>query len=259
MLESQQLLREALTSSYSVPRTLTSRDSIRGTLIDLLPVTGRDETQRLKDGVRQLRNRLDVTPNDGAGTIRLRVTTEWPLLSEAVIRRLLELLNLATVDMRRTQAGVERQFVEGRMATAQQELLDAEAAVQRYRERNRSFESSPELGAELARLQRRVQLRQQVFSALAEAYEEARIDEVRNTPVLAILDPPELTATKVGRKRDALIWFIVGLVLAVGIAVAREAVRRQREQDPAYWEALVRMFRGGVRSLLFQRPPAGTS
>jgi hypothetical protein len=82
---------------------------------------------------------------------------------------------------------------------------------------------------------------------------------VRNTPVLAILDPPELTATKLGRKRDALIWFAVGLVLAVGIVVEREAMRRKRAQDPAYWVAVRATLRDGVRALLFRPPSRGIS
>jgi len=253
MLGSQQILRQALTSPYAVPRVVGSADSVRGTLLDILDITGADSVERLKEGVQRLRNLMEITTNEAAAVIRLRVTTEWPLLSEAVNRRILEVVNEAMSNVRRMQAGGERQFVEGRMVSAQNELLEAEAVVQRFRERNRQYANSPELTTELERLQRRVLLRQQVFSALAQAYEQARIDEVRNTPVLVILDPPEMTATKVGRKRDAIMWFIVGAVLAVFIAVGQEALHRQRLRNPQWWSTLAASLRAGIRSLAFRR------
>ena len=69
------------------------------------------------------------------------------------------------------------------------------------------------LTLDYARLQRRVELGQQVYSTLALSYEQARIDEVRNTPLLILIDRPEGSARRYGsRAKDAIIWFLIGIL-----------------------------------------------
>ncbi len=41
------------------------------------------------------------------------------------------------------------------------------------------------------RLERPVSMRQELVTAMAQAYEQARVDEVRNTPVITVIDQPE--------------------------------------------------------------------
>jgi uncharacterized protein involved in exopolysaccharide biosynthesis len=252
MLGSQQLLRDALQSRFAVPSTPGGQDSTRGLLLDLLHVPGVTFRDRQENGVKLLRSMVNVTANEPAGTIRLRVTSPSASLSEQLSRRLLALLNESTLRSRREQASGEREFIDNRLLSAQQELTQAEDQVRRFLELNRQYASSPQLVVEYDRLRRRVDLRQQVFTALAQAYEQARIDEMRNTPVLTILDPPELTATKVGRKRDALVWLVIGFVLAVAIALAREAVRRRQLEDPRTLAELKAALRLGLARLTFR-------
>lgn len=254
MLGSQQLMRDALQSRFAVPSTPDGRDSTRGVLLDLLHVEGRTLRDRQESGMNLLRSMIDVSSSEGAGTIRLRVTSPSASLSEQLNRRLLELLNESTLRSRRDQAEGERQFIDNRLLSAQQELTTAEDEERRFLELNRQYASSPALVVELERLRRRVDLRQQVFTALAQAYEQARIDEMRNTPLLTILDPPEMTARKVGRKRDALVWLVLGFVLAVGIALGREVMRRRQLEEPRLIPDLKAAFRLGLARLTFRAP-----
>jgi uncharacterized protein involved in exopolysaccharide biosynthesis len=173
-------------------------------------------------------------------------------LSEQLNRRLIELLNESSSESRRAQAEGERRFIDDRLESAQRELNQAEDRVKRFLEVNRQYSSSPQLTVEYERLRRRVDLRQQVFGALAQAYEQARIDEMRNTPVLTVLDPPELTGTRIGRKRDALVWLVIGLILAVAIALGREAIRRRRVDDPELLADLRSAFQVGLARLTFR-------
>ena len=41
------------------------------------------------------------------------------------------------------------------------------------------------------RLERQVSVRQELVTAMAQAYEQARVDEVRNAPVITVIDQPE--------------------------------------------------------------------
>ena len=131
-------------------------------------------------------------------------------------------------------------------------------ALLRFISANRQVPDGSSLSVEFERLRQIAEVRQGVVSALAQAYEQARIEEVRNTPVLAILDPPEATATKLGRTRDALIWVVIGFVLAVSFAVGREALVHERARDPEGWRQMQSRLQRGVRSLVPGRRASGT-
>jgi len=94
-------------------------------------------------------------------------------------------------DTRQSQAAAERGFTEERMAEAQEELRAAENELQRFLQNNRQFQNSPELVFQHDRLQRRVAMRQQVYTSLVQSYEQARIDEVPNTPVITVVEYAE--------------------------------------------------------------------
>jgi uncharacterized protein involved in exopolysaccharide biosynthesis len=46
----------------------------------------------------------------------------------------------------------------------------------------------PELGMELVRLTREVKVQEAIFTALTQQYEQAKIAEARDTPVVQVLD-----------------------------------------------------------------------
>src|SRR5690606_31231281 len=108
-------------------------------------------------------------------------TTPWPELSELLNRELLNLVGEYNMQRRQSNAAAERSFVEARLEESRHELVGAESDLKSFMEQNRRFDEAPQLRLEAARLQRRVDLRQQVYASLAQAYEQARIEEVRNT------------------------------------------------------------------------------
>ena len=64
--------------------------------------------------------------------------------------------------------------------------------MQQFLQRNRDLLNSPELTFQRDRLQREVSMQQEVFTSLAQALEQAKIEEVRDTPVLTLVEEPEL-------------------------------------------------------------------
>lgn len=173
------------------------------------------------------------------GAVTVTARTHWPGLSLAIAQRLLDGLNRFNRETRQSQAGAERRFTEGRLAAAETALRASEGAIQRFLEGNRQYDRSPPLAFEHDRLQRQVTLRQQVVSNLAQQYEDARIREVRDTPVITVIDAPALPVLPDSRGRGRIVALLAFLGFALGIAfvILRAGWYRQRMADvgePSY-------------------------
>lgn len=233
LLRSRELLTEVAQTSYGF--RAADGDSVHGTIASLLRVKGDTPEIRLRRALQKLRDRVDVSVGLKTGIITLDVRMPWPELATEVNRRLLDLVAQYNLTRRQTRAAAERRFVEGRLAEARNELQGTEAELERFFERNRSYQQSPQLTFEANRLQRRVDLRQQVYSSLAQAFENARIEEVRNTPVTTVITRPEGSAVAVRSSLilDLFLGLLLGAALALVIIFTREYLEAQRQRHPA--------------------------
>ena len=103
-------------------------------------------------------------------------------------------------------------------------------------------------------------MRQEVVTSLTQSYEQARIEEVRNTPVITVLEPPELPVIpdQRGLLRSAILGLLLGGLVGVLAALGREFLARSRDSEPEAYARLVavgeqaagdlrRLFRFGGR------------
>lgn len=183
-------------------------------LSELLGETGHDEAVVLENTMRVLRDKIVKADIAGrtTGVVSVRVRTKSRQVSYQVAQGLLHELNQFNLRAAQAQAAAERQFLEGRVAEARLSLRAAEDALQVFLQANRQVANSPELTFRLERLQREVNLQQQLMLGLAQQYEDARIREVRDTPAIAIVEQPTIAARSDPRKRI--------LILAAGISFA---------------------------------------
>jgi uncharacterized protein involved in exopolysaccharide biosynthesis len=214
----------------------------RGTLVELYGMNDPDPRRRVEDAIDQLDEDLSTQADAVIGTLNLAVQTRVPDLSRAVAERLLELVDEFDAETRQTRAAAERVFVGSRLESARAELLGMEDSLESFLEANRRYQSSPNLRFEYERLQRRVALRQQVASSLAIAYEEARVEEVRDTPVLTVVDPPRrpVKPDSRGIVLKALVAFILALIAGSAWALGREFARSAHLRDPEACGEMVR-------------------
>jgi uncharacterized protein involved in exopolysaccharide biosynthesis len=229
LVTSSEILRDAVLHEYRFPTRPGGADSLAGTWLDLLAIAGELPAEQLQNGVDALREAVSASSNLRSGLVSLRTTAPWPGLAEGVNAYLLE--RLGEFDRERRQAGAraEREFTEARLAAAKADLERAEAALAGFLDRNRRPESS-RLLIELERHQRQVALRQQVYAGLAQAHEQARIEEVRNTPVITVVDRPEGSARgRRGLVLTALLGLLLGAVAAVALALMLDYFERQSD------------------------------
>lgn len=246
LLRSRQLLEAAGLSRYRFVTEIGGEEVLEGTLLELYDVEGEHQRDRVRRLVDRLLEDVEVSTDVRANLLGIATTAPWPLLAEALNQRLLDLMGEFNLEKRQSKAAAERQFVEARMAEARSDLASAEAELRSFREQNRRLGASPELELEAQRLEREVSLRQQVYTSLAQAYEQARIDEVRNTPVFTVVDPPAGSARPDrGMVSTLLMGVFLGTIAGVTLALARESLARMRRDHPER-AAELRSLAGGI-------------
>jgi uncharacterized protein involved in exopolysaccharide biosynthesis len=220
-------------------------------LADVFEIDESNPRKRTEKALEELEDATSIDLDPKTGVISLGLTLEDPELAAAVANRMVEELNRFNVERRRTQSGEERAFAERRLAEARRELAAAESALAGFLQRNRTFSEFSLVGVEARRLERDVQLKQDVLVTLSRSYEEARIGEVRDTPVLTVIDRAEPPATKSWPKRilSILAALVLGTLLGTGLAYVLEARSRLRQQRPAEYRELM-LALGEARSRL---------
>ena len=123
--------------------------------------------------------------------------------------------------------------------------------MQDFMQANRQWDNSPDLQFQHDRLQRDITLRQQVYTTLVQSFEQARIAEVRDTPVITVLQepffpPPDDDRLLLVGALGVVLGGLAGIVLAFVV----EAVRRPAPGDPGR-EDFQKTWEGLVRSLPF--------
>ena len=229
---------EVLKSRELLTATLESRfrdagaDGAERPLLEILRVKGRTAEERLGRGVRELTKRVKTRVDRATGIVSLEVTSSNPQLSADVANRMREILNTFNLERRQSQSREQARFARERVAAAEVELREAERAQLRFLQANRQYIGSPLLEFQAGQLQRAVDLKQEVYVSLAKSYEEARIAEVRDTPVITTID----SATAPYRRsspRPVLMMVIAllgsGVLCLFGVYALEQRARMDRE------------------------------
>lgn len=251
LMKSPVLLSRVVDDTFTVAEMGGRRMKIH----DVLGVTGRDSVERDLRAMNSVRGMVDIEKQTGTGLLVVSARTPWPSVSLALASSYVNALEEYNRDSRRTQAAVERRFVEGLLKDALAELREAEDNLQRFVDANREISPWSGLGVQRERLNRVVQLKNQVYITLATGYEDARIREVRDTPIINVVEPPRVKLEPEPRKlgRRALIGAVIGVILGIVLTLASETARRiarHRPDETAELSNAVREATSGLRRVL---------
>ena len=216
---------EALRDAVSAPLPVRTGDRTSVTLVDWYEAAGDTPEVRIATAMVELRGRLKVDVQRDIGMVAVSYRDQSPAVARAVLARLLRFIDDFNQRRRRTRAKAEREFTGTRLDEARRELREAEVALAGFRATNRSLTGSPLLQLEQERLQREVVQRQGVLTTLLQAYEQARIEEVRNTPLITVIEPPREPARPDPRRAGlfTILASLVGAALASVRAILRSA------------------------------------
>jgi uncharacterized protein involved in exopolysaccharide biosynthesis len=251
LLESDEIATKIASGEYAVREQ--GREGTQQ-LADILQIEESNPARRSQKTVRAVHEMVNIAVDRETFVVNVRVQTEWPSLSLDITRRLLSLVNEFNVEKRHQQAAAEQAFVESRLAEASAQLRQAEDLAQRFLQRNRMFQGDPHLMFEFERLQRQVQMRQAVYTALTQNLERASINMRRNTPMITTIDSPKVSALPDprGTVLGGILAFVVGFALGVVVAGILEYLRDARQRYPDEYQAFRRVL--GERNPLLTRP-----
>ncbi|CAN5788395.1 Wzz/FepE/Etk N-terminal domain-containing protein [soil metagenome] len=228
-------------------------------VMDLLKVRGATPAEKLDRAVLRMQTVVGVSEDLQLGAVKLAVSTPWPSVSLELAKRAVAGVNRFNLTARKSEAAAERQFADVQASEARDSLRAAENRLEDFQERNRRTNGSDRLGLELDRLRRDVTLRQQVYTALVQSRDEARLREVRDTPVITILQEPRLPVLGESRKtvQKAMLGGIVGAMIAILIAFLSQAMAGARRAGDPSTREMMALIDGLTPAFLKRRRATG--
>ena len=231
-VKSDQLLASVVTATYHF--RVDGRDTTGDLMVPLGVSPTRPDLMRAK-AVDRLRGHVDVSVSQKTGTVDLSVWTKDPDLSMQIVQQMLDEVNRFNRQVRQNQAGQERRFIGTRVDSALADLRAAQDRMQAFLQRNRDFANSPSLQFEHDRILQDVTTQEGLYTNLLQSYEQARIEEVRTTPVVTVVEQPMRPARPDSRKLviRSLLVGVLGLLLGIVAALALDGIDKRRSDAPA--------------------------
>jgi uncharacterized protein involved in exopolysaccharide biosynthesis len=242
LVTSDLVLRSTVDSSYEYR---SKGAVVKGNLVTILKTSGVTPAVARERAVAKLRKIVSARVTPKTGVISISATTPDPELAPQIVARLIGEVNRINILSRQSQAGGEREFTGRRVVEAAQELRAAENQLQDFLQQNRDYHSAPRTAIEEDRLARTVAMRQSIYTSVSQAYEQARIDEARDTPGLRVVEPATvpISSNPRGLAPTIILGVFVGLLVAICIGLWRDYVDETESNDPEQ----VREFRNAVR------------
>lgn len=182
-------------------------------------INAKNENEEFDRALKKLRDRMDVSFDMRLETVTIAVEMEEAQLAADVANQITAELDDYTRTKRRTNATLQREFIEQRMQEVKRALDQSEIVLKEFREKNRRIIDSPQLMLEQERLARDVEINSTIFIELKKQLEVAKIEEIKNIPIINVLDaarPPVMRSFPV-RWQVAFTTFLLGLFFAVGV------------------------------------------
>lgn len=177
----------------------------------------------------ELEERIVPTQSE-TGLILVEVWMEDPILAFDIAKYVGDAVIRFNNEINSDYWRQNREFIEKRIEEVKKELEKAEQELIDFQTENRRISDSPELQMILIRLTRGVEIQTELYTTLQNEYELARIEEVKDTPSILILDEAYYPAEKDKPKRIKIILMsvVVGFILSPPIFLIIRGVKSNR-------------------------------
>ena len=206
IIKSESVLKNVIYAQY---HTNKFKDPVN--LIQFWEIGGKTPDQAYEAGLKALGNELDVSLDLKTGVVSISMETTERQLSADIVNNITSELDKFIRTKRITNASEQRKWVEGRLVEVKRDLEKSEGSLEEFRENNRRVIDSPQLLMEQDRLIREVQINSTLYIELKKQYELARIEEIKNIPIINVMDPARPAARKDRPKRTTIVLTLFSL------------------------------------------------
>ena len=196
---------------------------------------------------------IDMIEIESQGSFyNLSVSTFEPQFAADLCAVLIEELDRHQRAYKTEKVKETRLFIEGRIVDVQKELEEAEEALKDFVDRNRQIQGSPALLLEQQRLTREASVLTGVFTTLKQQLEMTKIDEVKESTLVQVLDPPEapLYRDKPKRKLSVLLSLILGFGFAVVVAFIKEYASNSDDEEKGKLREITELTKSNIADLI---------
>ena len=171
-----------------------------------------------------IKQMIFVSENSKTGIITINVYANEPKLSASINNAIITELDQHQKNYDKEKTVSTKRFIQDRISKTKIELESAEENLKVFTERNRRIENSPNLLLEQQRLSREVAVLTGVYTTLKQQLEITKIEELKESEYVIVLDHPEIPLAKAKPRRKTMILMsgFSGILLSVFLAFIKE-------------------------------------
>lgn len=200
IIESEAVLRNVIYTDYS-----TEKFSEPANLIKFWGISEDTREREYEIAIKRLREDLEVSMDNKTSVVTLAIEAREPQLSADILNKITNQLDEFIRTKKRTNASEQRKWVEGRLVEIRKDLEKSENILREFRERNRRITDSPKLLLEQGRLMREVDINSTIYLELKKQYELVKIEEIKNIPIINVMDSARPAARREHPKRTLIV------------------------------------------------------
>lgn len=141
-------------------------------------------------------NRLSVSYDRKSNITTLSISLEDAKVAKQVMDSFYDEISLFINQSINQAASYKRDFIETRILDVRKDLIESESNVEKFLNENKFIQDSPSLQIKLNELNREVSVKENAYLVLKQELELAKIDEIKNTMKIFILEKPEIAPVK---------------------------------------------------------------
>jgi uncharacterized protein involved in exopolysaccharide biosynthesis len=203
IITSESVLKNVIYAQYHSEKF---KDSVN--LIQFWEIEAKTPALVYETALKSFRDQLEVSMDNKTSVVTIAIESKEPQLSADIVNKITAELDRFIRTKRITNASEQRKWIETRLAEVKADLEKSENWLRDFREKNRRVNDSPELLLEQERLIREVQIDATLYTELKKQYELVKIEEIKNIPIINVLDPARAAAWK-DKPKKVMIWVTV--------------------------------------------------
>ena len=163
---------------------------------------------------------INISEDLTTAILTVSINASEPIFAAEVNQALIEELDTHQRKYNKAKTSDTKQFIEERIIDTEKELIASEEDLKVFMDRNRRIENSPALQLEQQRLSREVAVLTGVFTTLKQQLETTKIEEVKESDYVVILDSPEIPLNRSSPNKTGMVllagFFGIGFGIIIG-------------------------------------------